>query len=46
MREKPEEAQRLYQDILIHVTRFFREPESFAALRSQVFPEILKNAER
>ncbi len=43
LREKPAEAQRLYQDILIHVTRFFREPESFTVLESLVFPEILKN---
>ena len=31
-----EEARSLYQDLLIHVTRFFREPESFAALASSV----------
>ncbi len=43
LKEKPEEAHRLYQDILIHVTRFFREPESFVILQTRVFPEILKN---
>ncbi|HJS73875.1 MAG TPA: CheR family methyltransferase, partial [Vicinamibacteria bacterium] len=43
IREKPEEAHRLYQDILIHVTRFFREPESFVVLQTQVFPEIFKD---
>src|SRR5262245_61097977 len=41
VQENPTEIQLLYQDILIHVTRFFREPESFDALRSQVFPEVL-----
>jgi two-component system, chemotaxis family, CheB/CheR fusion protein len=36
----PKEIQHLYQDILIHVTRFFREPESFAAL-AQLIPKLL-----
>ena len=31
----------LYQDILINVTRFFREPESFEMLSGKVFPRIL-----
>ena len=39
----PEEVRALFSDILIHVTNFFREPESFAALHAQVFPELLKN---
>jgi two-component system, chemotaxis family, CheB/CheR fusion protein len=33
----------LYQDLLIHVTRFFREPESFKAFAQQVFPRLLEN---
>jgi two-component system CheB/CheR fusion protein len=37
----PGEVLRLYQDVLIHVTRFFREPESFEALATHVFPRIL-----
>jgi two-component system CheB/CheR fusion protein len=40
LKERPEEVRQLYQDILIHVTRFFREPESFDILRRVVFPEI------
>ena len=40
--ESPSEAQALYQDILIHVTRFFRDPESFDALKSAVFPEFAR----
>jgi two-component system, chemotaxis family, CheB/CheR fusion protein len=32
------EVHHLYQDILIHVTKFFREPESFNALRDYVLP--------
>ena len=34
----------LYSDILIHVTRFFRDPESFAALKTTVFPRIVRGA--
>src|SRR5581483_6156487 len=36
------ELDALYEDILINVTSFFREPESFEALKQIVFPEILK----
>jgi two-component system CheB/CheR fusion protein len=35
------EVRNLYQDLLIHVTRFFREPESFEALAREVFPAIV-----
>ena len=34
----PREVENLYRDILIHVTRFFREPDSFDALKKLVFP--------
>jgi two-component system CheB/CheR fusion protein len=40
LQEHPPEVQLLYQDILIHVTRFFREPQSFETLRSCVFPVV------
>jgi two-component system CheB/CheR fusion protein len=43
LREHPAETQELQQDILIHFTRFFREPESFEALRERVFPKLLEN---
>ena len=43
LRDHPEETTRLYQDLLIHVTRFFRDPESFRALVAQVFPSLLAN---
>jgi two-component system CheB/CheR fusion protein len=43
LQETPAEVLRLYQDVLIHVTRFFREPESFDALREHVFPQIVAN---
>ena len=35
------ELDALYQDILINVTSFFREPEAFEALKTTVFPAIL-----
>ena len=34
------EVEALYQDILIGVTSFFRDPESFDALRATVFPAL------
>jgi two-component system CheB/CheR fusion protein len=40
LEQNPAEAQALGQDILIHVTSFFREPEAFAALRKNVFPKL------
>jgi two-component system CheB/CheR fusion protein len=32
----------LYQDLLINVTSFFRNPEAFAALKDVVYPALLK----
>lgn len=42
LRQDPGAAQVLFEDILIHVTSFFRNPEAFDALREQIFPELLK----
>jgi two-component system CheB/CheR fusion protein len=39
----PDEVRGLFQDLLIHVTRFFREPESFESLASMVFPKLIEN---
>lgn len=36
------EIDALYQDILIHVTGFFRDPQVFEALKTQVFPSLMK----
>ena len=36
----PVEIEKLYQDVLIGVTRFFRDPESFAFLQREVIPQI------
>jgi two-component system CheB/CheR fusion protein len=45
LQENPAELQALYQDVLINVTGFFRDPETFEALNVKVFPEITKNRE-
>jgi two-component system CheB/CheR fusion protein len=41
LKENPSEIETLYQDILINVTSFFREPEAFDALKRTVFPSIV-----
>ena len=43
LQEHPGEVQQLSQDILIHVTRFFREPGSFETLTSRVLPKIIEH---
>ena len=43
LQREPDEVRALYEDILIHVTSFFRDPEVFEALKAQVFPAILKH---
>jgi two-component system CheB/CheR fusion protein len=42
LREDQAEVRSLYNDLLIHVTRFFREPESFEAMATDVFPAIVQ----
>src|SRR5215813_368816 len=39
----PAEIKALYQDMLINVTSFFRNPRVFDTLKVEVFPAILKN---
>ncbi len=39
----PAEVQDLYQDLLINVTSFFRDPEAFAALCRDVLPRLLQD---
>jgi len=43
MEKHPEETECLCQDLLIGVTRFFRDPDTFAFLKSKVFPALLKD---
>jgi two-component system, chemotaxis family, CheB/CheR fusion protein len=40
---KPLELAALYQDLLIGVTEFFRQPEQYEALKKNVYPVLLKN---
>lgn len=39
----PDEVKALYADILIHVTSFFRDPETFEVLKEKVFPNLMVN---
>lgn len=43
LRARPEDLDELYEDLLIGVTRFFRDPETFAALSETAFPEMMKD---
>ena len=43
LQEDPIEVRNLYEDTLIHVTSFFRDPEVFESLKAHAFPEILKH---
>ena len=45
LRKNPEEIEALFNDVLINVTGFFRDPDAFEILRKQAFPQILKNRE-
>jgi len=42
LREHPPEVEVLYQDLLINVTSFFRDPLAFASLTREVFPALLR----
>ena len=42
LRQDLGEVHSLQEDVLIHVTSFFREPESFASLRATVFPVLVR----
>jgi two-component system CheB/CheR fusion protein len=46
LRKNPGEVEALYQDILINVTRFFRDPETFEALKSAILPGLFANRSR
>ena len=39
----PSEGEALYRDLLISVTSFFRDPETFEYVQSKVIPDILKH---
>ncbi|HEV2689195.1 MAG TPA: chemotaxis protein CheB, partial [Bryobacteraceae bacterium] len=43
LRQNPAEVENLYEDILIDVTEFFREPEAFEALKQQLAERLFAN---
>ena len=43
LRESPGELDALFQDILISVTGFFRDPKVFETLKKKIFPRIVKH---
>ncbi|HEX5227482.1 MAG TPA: chemotaxis protein CheB [Bryobacteraceae bacterium] len=45
LRSDPQELQSLYDDILINVTEFFRDPDVFEKLKNVVFPKIAPNGQ-
>lgn len=45
LRENPEEIQSLFDDLLISVTTFFRDPAAWEALRHQVIAPLVEHAE-
>jgi len=42
LRASPAEVHALYNDLLINVTSFFRDPKVFEALKKKVFPRLVK----
>ena len=43
LRNDASELEALYQELLIAVTSFFRNPESFEVLKHKIFPALLKD---
>jgi two-component system CheB/CheR fusion protein len=46
LRSERNELDALYRDLLIGVTRFFRDPEAFALLEQRILPELLTREPR
>ncbi len=44
LRRDRDELAKLYQDLLIRITQFFRDPEAFTALKEQVFPNLVQQS--
>jgi two-component system CheB/CheR fusion protein len=42
LEEHPSQVQALYNDLLVNVTRFFRDADAFRILQQSVFPNIIK----
>lgn len=43
LKQRPDEANSLYKDLLIGVTKFFRDKEAFEVLSKTIVPQILSN---
>jgi two-component system CheB/CheR fusion protein len=43
LKENPEEVKLLFNDLLINVTSFFRDPEAFEILKRDILPALLAN---
>jgi two-component system CheB/CheR fusion protein len=43
LKDNPAEVQALYQDFLIRVTQFFRDPAAYEALKAKVFPTLVQH---
>jgi two-component system, chemotaxis family, CheB/CheR fusion protein len=43
VQSSPPEVRALYEDMLINVTSFFRNPNVFEALKAEILPRLLKN---
>jgi two-component system CheB/CheR fusion protein len=46
LQENPKEVDALFQDVLINVTSFFRNPEAYDAIKGTVFPRLLEDRSR
>jgi len=43
LRNTPHEIEKLFKELLIRVTNFFRDPEAFEVLKNKVLPQVLMN---
>jgi len=46
LQHNPNEIENLYQDILIHFSGFFRAPETFEAMKQDLFPKIIADRQK
>ena len=46
LERQPEEADQLFNDLLIGVTQFFRDPEAFETLNREVIPKLFEGKDR
>ena len=46
LQRNPDELRALCEDVLIHVTGFFRDPDVYEALAQTVFPKLLEHRQR